>query len=245
MQLVGGADNLSAAIQAVAAAAVPATVVLLGLRRGRCRAYCVGAGGLGDFSALPPPHRLAMAAELHGSFLDQRDPPALERADPGQHKYLRNKEEELCSLRETEEKKTAEENRGWEDRAAMIRRSYFKALDELKDKQGAYRERPADDAVDGRLAGAGRGRLPQRRQQRLEDCRGSQNRRATLEAQYSDLMFKRWTDEDVKFGDSQKARHILAELGAWRPRPTRRLPRRQTEDDVRRSQAIRSGPTRT
>ena len=85
MQLVGGADNLSAAIQALVPVAGAAAAGLIAL--GGCRrrdAYRPGSGRLGAHgrcgcrSGGNGRHEL-----LHGT-VDQRDPPALQRADPGQ-----------------------------------------------------------------------------------------------------------------------------------------------------------------
>ena len=150
--------------------------------------------------------------------------------------YLKNKEEELRVLRETEAKKMAEENRGWENRSAVIRKDYFKALDNLRDKeQGDHRERPAGHAVDCGLARAWS--LPTAAPP-MPPCELSRTRRiggVTLESQASDKLFK--DRLDMLYGQEDAERRADATLRrSWdlEAQGLKALGNAQTQEDVQR-----------
>ena len=171
MQLVGGADNLSAAIQALVPVAATAAAGLIAL--GGCRrrdAYRPGAGRLGAHgrcgcrSGGNGRHEL-----LHGT-VDQRDPPALQRADPGQPTLPAEQGRGTAhGPRDGGEEDGRREpwlaGAGGGDPAELLQGPGRPEGQE----QAAHRQRPGGHAVDARLAGAGRGRLPQRRQRRAQD----------------------------------------------------------------------------
>jgi TP901 family phage tail tape measure protein len=240
MQMVGGANNLSAAIQAIAVAAIPAAAALgvLGVAAmaaqvslgpigwialGATAAISALFGGMSYFTAKSINETRQLSNEQRQATLE----------------YIKNKEEELRALRETEEKKRAEENRNWEDRASKIRREYFKALDDLKDKNKEIIE--SDRQVmqsmvtsQERVVAAYRNAA----NAALRIVQESQNRRVSLESEYSDLMFRKWMDEDVKFEGSQKARLLLERSWGLEAEANRMIAKAQTEDDVRRAAAI-------
>ena len=240
MQMVGGANNLSAAIQAIAVAAVPAAVAL-GVLGVAAMAAQVSLGPIG-WTLLGV--TAAISAFVGGaSFFTAKsinETRALAEAQrQATIEYVKNKEEELRALRETEEKKRAEEDRSWAERASKIRREYFKALDDLKDKNKEIIE--SDRQVmqsmvttQERVVQAYRNAA----NAALRIVQESQNRRVSLESEYSDLMFRKWVDEDVKFEGSQKARLLLERSWGLEAEANAAISKAATEDEIRRAAAI-------
>jgi hypothetical protein len=241
MQLVGGADNLSAAIQAVAAAAVPATLVLIGGFAAAAFATHLALGPLGwALMGVAAAASLALGGMSYftASSINETRRLSAEQ-DQATAKYLRNKEEELRALRETEEKKTAEENAAWQDRAAAIQRNYFKALDELKDKnkQVIDSDRAAMQSMLGsqeRVVAAYRNAA----NNALKIVEESQNRRVAAEGEYADLLFKEHNERDLQLDSAEKADAVLRRSWQLEAQANKALAGAQTEDDVRRAQSI-------
>jgi hypothetical protein len=240
MQLMGGADRLSAAIQAIGFAAMPAAAALglLGLAAATAHLALgpIGWTLLGITAALSlfvggMTYTTAQSINETRRLSNEQRQATLE--------YIKNKEEELRALRETEEKKRAEENRSWESRAAVIRRNYFKALDELRDKNKEIIESDRQ-AMQSMIASQERVVAAYRNAANaaLRIVQESQNRRIALEGQYSDLLFKEWIDKGVKLPDDQKARAILQRSWALEAQANKALADAQTEADVQRAQAI-------
>lgn len=240
MQLMGGADRLSAAIQSLAAAAVPAAVALIGL---------AGAAAIAHFALGPIGWTLlgitsALSLFVGGmTYTTAQSINETRRLSNEQHQatieYLKNKEEELRALRETEEKKTAEENRAWENRAAVIRREYFKALDDLRDKNKEIIEsdRQAMQSIissQERVVAAYRHAA----NAALRVVQESQNRRAQLEGEYTDFLFREHIERDLQMTSAEQADAILRRSWELQAQANRALAAAQTEDDVRRAQAV-------
>jgi TP901 family phage tail tape measure protein len=240
MALVGGADKLAAVIQGIGTAAIPAAIALgvliiavrgLGLAMGpigwvflvASAAISLFAGSMSYSTAQSINETRRLAAEQRQATLD----------------FIKNKQEERRVAEEEEQKKTAAENREWENRAAMMRRSYFKALDELRDRNRDIIESDRQ-AMQSMISSQERVVAAYRNAANaaLRIVQESQNHRVGLEDQYSDLMFRKWMDEDVKFEDSQKARLILQRSWALEAQANEALAKAQTEDDVRRAQAV-------
>jgi TP901 family phage tail tape measure protein len=239
MQLMGGADRLSAAIQAIGFAAMPAAAALgiLGVAAatahlslgpigwallGITAAVSLFVGGMSYATAQSINETRRLATEQRQATLE----------------YIKSKEEELRALRETEEKKRTEENRSWENRAAVIRREYFKALDELRDKNKEIIESDRQ-AMQSMIASQERVVAAYRNAANaaLRIVQESQNRRVSLEEQYSDRLFKEH-NEQLRLNDEQKAEAILRRSWDLEKQANEALARAQTADDVQRAQAI-------
>ena len=240
MELAGGADKLSAAIQGLAFGTAP-LVVALGVLG---TAFMTFGYTMGPVGWTIMGVTAALGLLLGGkTYLTAKSINETRRLSQEEHAatllYLKDKEEELRKLREVEEQKRQEENRSWSERSAMIRRDYFKALDDLKDKNKEIIESDRQ-AMQSMVASQERVVAAYRNAANaaLRIVQESQSRRATLEDQYSDLMFKKWTDEDVKFSDSQKARLVLQRSWQLEAQANEALAKAQSEDDVRRAQAI-------
>jgi len=240
MQLMGGADRLSAAIQAIAAACIPAGVALIGLAaKGAIAALALGPVGwtiLGITAALSL-FVGGMAYTTAQSINETRRLATEQRQ--ATMEYLKNKEEELRKLREVEEKKAAEENKGWENRASVIRRGYFKALDNLRDKNKEIIEsdRQAMQSMIGsqeRVVAAYRSAASAA----MRIVQESQNRRITLEGQYADLLFKEHNERDLQLNDAQKADATLRRSWELEAQANKALANAQSEADVQRAQSI-------
>ena len=224
MQFVGGADKMSSAIQAIAMAAIPAAGALTILAGAFALAHLsmgpIGWTLLGITAALSlfaggVTYSTAQSINETRRLSDEQRKATLE--------YLKNKEEELRVLRETEAKKMAEENRGWENRSAVIRKDYFKALDNLRDKNKEIIEsdRQAMQSIvasQERVVAAYRSAA----NAAMRIVQDSQNRRVTLESQASDKLFKDRLDmlygqEDAEHGRTPPC----AEAGIWKPKVSR------------------------
>lgn len=135
MQLVGGADELAAGIQGLAAAAVPAAAALGGLAIAFAMTN-IAAGPLGlAFMGLT----LAMMTFAGSSaYSSARVISDIRKVASERRRIaideIKIEEEKLRKIREAELKALTQANKDWENRAASIRRTYFKALDDLKDK---------------------------------------------------------------------------------------------------------------
>jgi TP901 family phage tail tape measure protein len=241
MQLMGGADRLSAAIQALAFAAVPAAAAMLGLAAAAAVTHLalgpIGWALLGITAALSlfaggMTYTTAQSINETRRLSNEQRQATLE--------YLKNKEEELRALHETEEKKTAEENRAWENRAAAIRRNYFKALDGLRDKNKEIIESDRQAmqsiiAAQERVVSAYRNAA----NASLRVVQDSQNRRVTLEAQVSDKLFKDRLDKLYAQQDvEQRAQATLRRSWELERQGLTALANAQTQDDVQRATAV-------
>ena len=211
MQVVGGSDQLSAAIQAIGFAAIPAGVALGGLAVAAMSAQLalgpVGWTLLGVSAALST----FVGAETYMTAVSINE---TRRLSTEQHQasiqYLKNKEEELRAVRETESKKMQVENQAYENRAAVIRRGYFSALDDLreKNKQVIDSDRQAMEAAissQERVVAAYRNAA----NSALHIVQESERNRATLEGQYSDQRFKERTNLELKLTTQEKAQATL------------------------------------
>ena len=153
--------------------------------------------------------------------------------------YVKDKEEELRKLRDVETQKMTEEIRSYENRAAVIRRDYFKALDDLKDKnkQVIETDRQAMEAAitsQDRVVAAYRNAA----NQALRIVQESERTRSTLEGQYEDQRFKERTTQELKLTTQEKAQATLRRSWDLEALSNKTLAGAQTEDDVRRSQTI-------
>ena len=154
--------------------------------------------------------------------------------------YLRNKEEELRAARETEEKKTAEENRGWQERAAAIQRNYFKALDDLKDKNKQLID--SDRAVMQSMLGSQERVVAAYRNAAnaaLKIVQDSEKRRADMSGTADDLLFKRWLDKGIQASDQFKMQMDLQRATELRDAANSKLATATTAVDVSRADALR------
>ena len=240
MQVMGGADRLSAAIQAIGFAAMPAAAALGILAVAAATAHL----SLGPLGWALLGITAAVSLFVGGkSYLTAQSINETRRLANEERRatmeYLKNKEEELRKLREVEEKKTAEEQRGWQERVAVMRRSYFKALDDLRDKNKEIIESDRQ-AMQSMIASQERVVAAYRNAANaaMRIVQESQNRRVSLESEYSDLMFRKWVDEDVKFEGSQKARLLLERSWGLEAEANRMIAKAATEDEVRRAAAI-------
>ena len=240
MQFVGGADRLSSAIQAIASAAMPAAGALAVLAAAFAATH-IAMGPIG-WTILGITSALSLFVGSM-SYTTAQSINETRRLSNEQHQatieYLKNKEEELRVLREIEEKKSAEENAAWERRAAVIRREYFKALDELrdKDKEIIESDRQAMQSIIGsqeRVVAAYRNAA----NSALRIVQESQNRRVALEGEYADLLFKEHNDRDLQLSSAEKADAVLRRSWELQAQANKALAAAQTEDDVRRAQAI-------
>ena len=241
MQFAGGADKMSSAIQAIAVAAIPAAGALTILAGAFALAHLsmgpIGWTLLGITAALSlfaggVTYSTAQSINETRRLSDEQRKATLE--------YLKNKEEELRVLRETEAKKMAEENRGWENRSAVIRKDYFKALDNLRDKNKEIIEsdRQAMQSIvasQERVVAAYRSAATAA----LRIVQDSQNRRVTLESQASDKLFK--DRLDMLYGQEDAERRADATLRrSWdlEAQGLKALGNAQTQEDVQRAQAV-------
>ena len=240
MQLVGGSNTLSAAIQAIGFAAIPAGLALGALALAAMTAHLA----LGPIGWTVMGVTAALSLLVGGmTFTTARSINETRRLADEQHqatlKYIRDKEEELRTLRDTEAKKMAEENRSWENRAAVIRKDYFKALDNLRDKNKEIIESDRQ-AMQSMVASQERVVAAYRNAANaaLRIVQESQNRRVTLEAQASDLIFKDRIDKELKLNDEQKADALLRRSWELEAQANKTLANAQTAEDVQRAQAI-------
>ena len=237
MQFIGGADRLSAAIQAIASAAIPTAGALAVL----AAAFAATHIAMGPFGLTILGITSALSLFVGSmSYTTAQSINETRRLSNEQHQatieYLKNKEEELRVLREIEEKKSAEENAAWERRAAVIRREYFKALDELrdKDKEIIESDRQAMQSIIGsqeRVVAAYRNAA----NAALRIVQESQNRRVALEGEYADLLFKEHNERDLQLSSAEKADAVLRRSWELEAQANRALAGARTEDDVRRA----------
>jgi TP901 family phage tail tape measure protein len=241
MQFAGGADRMSSAIQAIAMAAIPAAGALTILAGAFALAHLsmgpIGWTLLGITAALSlfaggVTYSTAQSINETRRLSDEQRKATLE--------YLKNKEEELRVLRETEAKKMAEENRSWENRSAVIRKDYFKALDNLRDKNKEIIEsdRQAMQSIvasQERVVAAYRSAA----NAAIRIVQDSQNRRVTLENQASDKLFK--DRLDMLYAQEDAERRADATLRrSWdlEAQGLKALGNAQTQEDVQRAQAV-------
>ncbi len=241
MQFAGGADKMSSAIQAIAMAAIPAAGALTILAGAFALAHLsmgpIGWTLLGITAALSlfaggVTYSTAQSINETRRLSDEQRKATLE--------YLKNKEEELRILRETEAKKMAEENRSWENRSAVIRKDYFKALDNLRDKNKEIIEsdRQAMQSIvasQERVVAAYRSAA----NAAMRIVQDTQNRRVTLENQASDKLFK--DRLDMLYGQEDAERRADATLRrSWdlESQGLKALGNAQTQEDVQRAQAV-------
>jgi len=241
MQFLGGADKLSAAVQAIGFAALAVVPALGALAVAAMMAHLalgpIGWTVLGITAALSlfvggMTYTTAQSINETRRLSNEQRQATLE--------YLKNKEEELRVLRETESKKMAEENRSWENRAATIRKDYFKALDNLRDKNKEIIEsdRQTMQSMIGsqeRVVAAYRNAA----NASLKIVQESQNRRLTLETQVSDKLFK--DRLDMLYGQEDAERRADATLRrSWEleAQGLKALGSAQTAEDVQRAQAV-------
>ena len=240
MELAGGADKLSAAIQGLAFGTAP-LVVALGVLGTAFMTFGYTMGPVGwTIMGVTAALGLLIGGKTYTTAQSINETRRLAQEEHAATiQYLKDKEEELRKLREVEEKKREAENRSWSERSATMRREYSKALDDLKDKNKEIIESDRQ-AMQSMVASQERVVAAYRNAANaaVRIVQESQNRRASLEDQYSDLMFRKWMDEDVKFADSQKARLVLQRSWQLEAQANEALGKAQTEDDVRRAQAV-------
>ena len=236
----GGADQLSAAIQAIGFAAIPAGVALGGLAVAAMTAQLsmgpLGWGILGVSAAI--------SALVGGkTYMTAESINETRRLSEEEHnatvQYLKDEEDKLRKVRETESQAMTEQIRSYENRAAVIRREYFKALDDLKvkNKEVIESDRQVLDAAIGsqeRVVAAYRNAA----NASLRTVQESQRTRSTLEGQYEDQRFKEHINNDVKLNTQEKAQATLRQAWNLEALANQGLSTAQTDDDVRRSQTI-------
>ena len=241
MQLVGGADNLSAAIQALVPVAGAAAAGLM-LLAGAAVVTHIALGPVGwALTAVAAAAAVAMGGMSYftASSINETRRLSNEQTQASQT-YLHNKEEELRVLRETEEKKTAEENRGWQERAAAIQRNYFKALDDLKDKNKQLID--SDRAVMQSMLGSQERVVAAYRNAAnaaLKIVQDSEKRRADMSGTADDLLFKRWLDKGIQASDQFKMQMDLQRATELRDAANTKLATATTAVDVGRADALR------
>jgi len=192
IQFAGGADNLASIIQALAAAAVPAAAAFIALGVGFAVAN-ISLGPLGlAFAGVTAAVTLFAGASAYASaqaVADIRKMASEQRQ--ATLEFIKDEEEKHRKVREAELAALRESNKNWENRAAVIRRNYFHALDELKDKNKEIIE--SDRAtLQSMVSSQGRVVSAYRRaaNEALRAVQQSQQRQLQGEAQYSDAVFK-------------------------------------------------------
>jgi len=240
LQVVGGADRLSAAIQAIGFAAIPAGIAL-GVLAAAAMTAQLAMGPVG-WTLLAA--SAALSVFVGGmSYMTATSINETRRLSTEQHQatiqFLKDKDDELRNLREVETKKMTEENRSWENRASVIRKEYFGALDDLRDKNKVLIEsdRQAMESIissQSRVVSAYRNAA----NQSLRIVQESERNRSTLEAQYSDQRFKDRVDKELKLNTQEKALATLRRSWDLQSEANKSLSGAQTEDDIRRAQAI-------
>lgn len=135
VQLVGGADNLSAAIQGVAAAAIPATGAIMAA----AAAFVVLNSAMGPIGLALMAVTAAISASFGWIVYDSAKAVNAVRKVANEAREASRVRLELIE----EERRQANESlagqeraaqQAWENSAAALRRDYFKAIDELKIK---------------------------------------------------------------------------------------------------------------
>ena len=230
----GGADQLSAAIQAIGFAAIPAGIALAGLATAAMTAQLA----MGPVGWTLLGVAAATSALVGGTtYMTAVSINETRRLSEEQHaatvQYVKDKEEELRKLREVETQKMTEEIRSYENRAAVIRRDYFTALDSLKDKnkQVIESDRQAMEAAIGsqeRVVAAYRNAA----NSGLRIVQESERTRSTLEGQYEDQRFKERTTQELKLTTQEKAQATLRRSWDLEAMSNKTLAGAQTEDDV-------------
>ena len=239
MQFVGGADRVSSAFQALAFGVTP-LVAALGVLG---TAFMTFGYTLGPVGWTLMGITAALSLFVGGkTYLTAQSINETRRLAQVEHEatiqYIKDKEEELRKLREVEEKKMEEENRSWATRSATIRRDYFKALDDLREKNKTLIEsnRQAMQsmvAAQERVVSAYRNAA----NAALRIVQESQNRRATLEAQADDQRFKE-RQKKLNLSTEQEALATLRRSWDLEKLANETLAKAQSEDDVRRAQGI-------
>ena len=236
MQFVGGADRLSAALQAIAFGVAPAVAALGVLGT----AFMTFGYTLGPVGWALMGITAALSLFIGGkTYLTAQSINETRRLAQVEHEatiqYLRDKEEELRKLREVEEKKVEEENRSWASRAATIRRDYFKALDDLREKNKTIIESNRQ-AMQSMVAAQERVVAAYRNAANaaLRIVAESENRRDALEAQADDQRFRE-RQKQLNLTGEQEALATLRRAWDLEKAANEALSNAQTEDDVRRA----------
>ncbi len=240
MEVIGGADKLAAALTALAAAAVPAAAALGGVALALGVVKLVAMGPV----ALAIGGIVAALAALVGyqTYATQVNIANIRKESEARNKavldFMRGKDEELRKWREVEEAKNRAAQSEWAEGAAEIRRHYFRALDELK-RKNEEAVRSARGVMESMVAAQERVVAAYRNgaNAALRMTQESQNRRAALEGQVDDRLFKE-RNERLQLNTEHKADATLRRAWELEKLANDTLARAQTADDVQRAQTI-------
>ena len=197
LEFVGGADQLSAALQAIAIAAGIVGVALAALAvKALLATVALGPVGIAlmAIAAIVAAGVYESAMEIAGI----RE--AAEARRQAAQEQIRDMEEVQRKRREAAEETLKEENRAWERGAAVVRKQYFKAIDDLKGKNKELVEDTRQTMASminaqSRVVAAYRNAA----KAAADAVRASRQRQITAEAAYSDAVFEYATQNEYAY----------------------------------------------
>ena len=194
LEFVGGADRLSAALQAIAIAAAVVGVALAALA---VKALLASAA-LGPIGIALMAIAAIVAAGVYETAMEIAGiREAAEARRQAAQEQIRDMEEVQRKKREAVEETLKEENRMWERSAAVIRKQYFKAIDDLKEKNSEFIENTRQTMASmvnaqSRVVAAYRNAA----KAAADAVQASRQRQITAEADYSDAIFEYATQNE-------------------------------------------------
>lgn len=237
LQLAGGADNLSAIIQGLAMAAVPAAAALTGLAIAFA-ATNLAMGPIGwAITAVTAGMMLLVGTSAYSTASQIADIRKLasERRQVALEE-IKAQEEKLRQIRETEINHLREGAKQWENQAATIRRTYFKALDDLKAKNQQIID--SDRVLTQSMISSQEKIVAAYRNaanQNLQAVRQSQQRQLQAEAQYADAIF---SYRAKTLNDFEKAEEYMRRARQLGKQAADALSSAKTEEQVQAALAV-------
>ncbi len=187
LEFVGGADRLSAALQAISIAAAIVGVALAALAvKALLASVALGPVGI----ALMAIAAIVAAGVYETAMEIAKIREAAEARRQAAQEQIRDMEEVQRKRREAAKETLKEENRAWERGAAMIRKQYFKAIDDLKEKNSELVENTRQTVASmvnaqSRVVAAYRNAA----KAAADAVQASRQRQISAEAAYSDAVF--------------------------------------------------------
>jgi len=192
MQFAGGAENVAAAITAIAAAAVPCAVALTALAAGFALVH-LSLGPIGAaLLAITAITALTVGAYTYQTMQAINN---INKESDARHeatlKTLQDEQKKIAAWKETAQMEARARQSHWVDQAASIRRDYFKVLDDLKIKN-TETINSARNVMESMISAQERvvTAYQNAAQAAMKAVQESQGRVATLESQYADARFK-------------------------------------------------------